>query len=174
MSITLLTTPTTPTHFPGLKLKRKGQQTPFQSFAYALFPTTKKSSPVHWQYLSMEATEGENIRCHQLQAGDQLVELLKELGESLTKALLLINTEDSYSLPREYILGVKELPFPVLIVSNSDGEEIVRCLERFEDHVFARIDAENLVDGGEQPEAKALSSMKANDPPSLSEFIQPM
>jgi hypothetical protein len=106
------------------------------------------SSPVGWQYLVTEDEETENIRLHELTTGEDLGTLLDGFKEKHTKATVLINTNDSYEVAENFVGGVKEVPFPVLVVQRTDGEEILRCLERHPgDSIHARVDAENQVDG---------------------------
>ena len=132
---------------PGLKLKLQSQTAHLQCFSYALFPTMERSCPVGWQYLVTEHEEAENIRLHQISEGDNLGALLEEFKQSYAKAVVFINTEDSYELGEGLVSSVQEVPFPLLVVKKSDGEEIVRCLERHVgDCIYARVDAENQVD----------------------------
>lgn len=136
----------------GLKLKWKNQSSVFRSFAYALFPTMEKSSPVEWYYLVTENSETENIRLHNLQSGEQLPELLSDFQTNDAKAVVLINIEDSYELSGEFVSSVKEVPFPLLIVKKTAGEEILKFIEDDTRRLYARVDAESSVDEvGEQP-----------------------
>ncbi len=104
-----------------------------------------------WQYLVTEdvSIEAENIRCHQLEKGDQVEELVERYTQSYAKALLLFNTSNDYKLEGEFLSRRKNaFSVPVLVVKRIDGEDIVRYLERYEgEDVFARIDAESTVDG---------------------------
>lgn len=138
------------THFVGLKLRRESQVEPLQSFNYALFPTMERSVPVGWQHLAMEDEEAQNIRLHELQKGEELPGLLEGFEKSYAKAVVLINTEDSYELSTDLVTSVKEVQlewFPLLIVKKTDGEEILRCVERHDtEGIYARVDAENQVD----------------------------
>ncbi len=107
----------------------------------------EKSSPVGWQYLVTEREESENIRLHALQKDDHLPNLLDEFKQSYAKAVILINFEESYEVGEELVSSVATPPFPVLIVRKSDGEEILRCIERHEgESISAKVDAENQVD----------------------------
>ena len=107
----------------------------------------EKSLPVSWQYLATEDIESENIRCHQLQPEDPVAELLSKFRKSYAKAVVLINTEDNYQLAQEFLVGVPQPTFPVVVVKQTDGDEIFRCLERYSgEDIHARVDAENLVD----------------------------
>ena len=137
----------------GLKLRLQKQTAPLQSFSYALFPTMEKSSPVGWQYLVTEQEETENIRLHSLQEGDKLPQLLDDFKQSYAKAVILINLEDSYEVSEELVSSVTTPPLPLLIVKKTDGEEILRCIERHDgESIHAKVDAENQVDAGNREE----------------------
>ena len=161
-----------PSTVTGLKLKLQSQNTVLQSFSYALFPSMSQSSPVGWQYLVTEDEEAENIRLHELVKGEGLGALLEGFKQSYAKAAVLVNMEDSYEVAEEFLSGVKEVLFPLVVVRKSDGEEIMRCLERHAgDSVYARVDAENQVDGVDklpQPVADG-ATQKAEPQSSISE-----
>lgn len=157
----------------GLKLKLENQNTLLQSFSYALFPSMKRSMPVGWHYLSTEDVEAENIRLHELAKGEDLAALLEGFKRSYAKATVLINTEDSYEVAEDFVSGIGEVPFPLLVVRKTGGEEILRCLERHAgDSIHARVDAENQVDGVDRmpPQAVALAQ-KAEPQSSISESV---
>lgn len=112
----------------------------------------EKSSPVEWYYLVTENSETENIRLHNLQSGEQLPELLSDFQTNDAKAVVLINIEDSYELSGEFVSSVKEVPFPLLVVKKTAGEEILKFIEDDTRRLYARVDAESSVDEvGEQP-----------------------
>ena len=123
-------------------MKRENDLTPLKSFDYVLFPGMKLSLPVEWTYLTTEKVESENIRCHKLQAGDHLTDLLEEFGQSYAKAVVLINTEDSYQLAEEFISSVKESNFPIVIIKKSDGDDILYYINGFE-QLFAQVNKES-------------------------------
>ena len=135
--------------FAGLKVRIADRVPRVQTFSYALFPGTEKSTPVDWKLLVADQIEGENIRCHRLLGDEQLSPLLDSFQNNHSKAVVLINTSDDYTLASGLTSGVTELHLPVIVVSKCDGERILCCLdegaERDED-VYARIHADNMVD----------------------------
>ena len=142
-----------------------------QSVSYALFPSMEKCVAVDWQCLVTEDEQAENIRLHELEQGQNLPQLLKYFKENWAKAVVLINTTDEYELAEEFVCG--DLPCPVVVVKRSDGEEMVRFLERQPtDMVYARVDAENQVDEVDQqtPVATAAPQGKDSVESSISEF----
>lgn len=75
--------------------------------------------------------------------------MLDTFKNSYSKAVVLINTSDDYEVAFKLISGVTELLLPVVVVSKSDGDQILKFLEEDEAEdvdVYARIDAENMVD----------------------------
>ena len=126
----------------------------------------EKSSPVDWQYLATESEQAENIRLHSLEPGDDLPQLLEEFKESYSKAVVLVNSEDSYEVPASIVSSVGTPLFPLFIVTKSDGEEILRCLERHEgDSIYARVDAENQVDAGSGEQVDPALNQKSSRSP---------
>ena len=135
--------------FAGLEVKIADRVPRVQTFSYALFPGTKKSTPVDWKLLVADQIEGENIRCHRLLGDEQLSPLLDSFQNNHSKAVVLINTSDDYTLASGLTSGVTELHLPVIVVSRCDGERILCCLdeaEEWDEDVEAKIHAENMVD----------------------------
>lgn len=125
-------------------MRLEKQKDVLQSFGYALFPTMMGSFPVDWHYLATERKVVQSIRIHRLQMGKNLPEILKSLDRNYVKALVLVNTEENYIIPWEMVTSVKDVPFPLLVVKKSDGQEIFRCVERhIGDSIYARVDPGN-------------------------------
>jgi len=131
----------------GLQLKLDGQDRPFASFTYALSPLTDKLAPVDWKLLvTTEDIESQHIRCHELQTGDNLSELVARFQNSYAVAVVLINSTNNYSLHPTFLPGTQEGSFPVLLLTNTDGKALLSKVEQFEENVFARISVESFVD----------------------------
>ena len=131
----------------GLQLKLDGQDRPFASFTYALSPLTDTLAPVDWKLLvTTEDIESQHIRCHELQTGDKLSELVAGFQNSYAVAVVLINSNDNYSLHPTFLAGTQEGSFPVLLLTNTDGKALLSKVEQFEENVFARISVESFVD----------------------------
>ena len=126
-------------------MKLDDQDLPFESFTYALSPLTDKLTPVDWKLLVTEKVESQHIRCHELQAGDNLSELIASFQKAHALAVVLINTSDSYILQSSFLEETQEGQFPVLVLTRSDGVELLKKVEQFE-NVFAQITAEAFVD----------------------------
>ena len=131
----------------GLQLKLDGQDRPFVSFTYALSPLTDKLAPVDWKLLvTTEDIESQHIRCHELQTGDNLPELVASFQNSYAVAVVLINTSDNFTLHPRFLAGTQEGSFPVLLLTKTDGMALLNKVEQFEENVFARISVESFVD----------------------------
>ena len=129
-----------------MQLKLDDQDLPFESFTYALSPLTDKLTPVNWKLLVTEKVESQHIRCHELQAGDNLSELIASFQKAHALAVVLINTSDNYILQSSFLEETtQESQFPVLVLTKSDGVELLKKVEQFE-NVFAQITAEAFVD----------------------------
>ena len=142
-------------------MKLDDQDLPFESFTYALSPLTDKLTPVDWKLLVTEKVESQHIRCHELQAGDNLSELIASFQKAHALAVVLINTSDSYILQSSFLEETKqESQFPVLVLTKSDGVELLKKVEQFE-NVFAQITAEAFVD----PPMSSVPSQKMGNEP---------
>ena len=105
------------------------------------------SAAVDWKILVIEDVQSQNIRCHELKAGDQLHELLEHFQSFYTKAVVLINTQENYTLAPEFHEALSKSALPVLVLLKSDGEALLHVLDNYDcDGVYAKVDAENTVD----------------------------
>lgn len=80
--------------------------------------------------------------CYELKAEDK--HNLQKVVNTFTKALILINTDESYQL-KESISGVKEVNMPIIIVTKSDGSTLLNKISN-EDYIEAFIDDGDMVD----------------------------
>ena len=61
--------------------------------------------PVDWKPLVIDDVESQHIRCHELQEGDELSMLVANFKAKHAKALILINTQDNYSIASQFLEG---------------------------------------------------------------------
>ena len=160
--------PFLPTSFPpGLQLKLDGQDRPFASFTYVLSPLTVKLTPVDWKLLvTTEHMEYQHIRCHELQAGDKLPQLIASFKKINAVAVVLINTTNNYLLHPSFLSGTQECHFPVLVLTKTDGKALLSKVEQFEENVLARICVEGFVD---LPMQQILQKTGKNSPHTIPE-----
>ncbi len=91
--------------YAGLKLRLKGRTTLIAAYTYALFPRMDKCVPVDWKILVTDDVQSQHIRCHPLQDGDELSMLVSNFKEQHAKAVILINTQDNYSIAPQFLKG---------------------------------------------------------------------
>ena len=99
-----------------------------------------------WKLLVTENVGCQNIRCHKLQSGDKLQELITGFQETNAKAVVLINTSDDYFLHPSIWAGTKKSSFPVLVLTKSDGMKLLNIVEQHERNMLAKISVESIVD----------------------------
>ena len=120
----------------------------------------EKSIPVDWQFLTTQDEQVPNIRMHQLHGDEDLLKLLEDFRQSHVVAAVFINNEENYTLSWEMASKVKEVPFPLLLVKNSDGKQILTSL-KCQQRIQAKVAAENEVDN----DIKASSQQKSGKRP---------
>ncbi len=64
-----------------------------------------KCVPVDWKILVTDDVQSQHIRCHPLQDGDELSMLVSNFKEQHAKAVILVNTQDNYSIDRQFLEG---------------------------------------------------------------------
>ena len=121
---------------------------PVARFTYVLTPLTDKLVPVDWKLLvTTESMECQNIRCHKLQPGDNLLQLIASFQRKHAVAVVLINTSDNYSLHPSFLEksqgGGK---FPVLLLTESDGIKLLNMVKQSMEEMYAKISVESFVD----------------------------
>ena len=90
--------------------------------------------------------ESQNIRCHELQAGDNLPELIADFQSAYAVAVVLINTSENYFLHSSFLTGTRKSNFPVLMLTRSDGIALMNTVKNNNHKVFAKIAVESFVD----------------------------
>ena len=123
----------------------------------------KQSSPIDWLCLTTEGEkEIENIYLHELAEGHQLVNILAGIRHA--KAAVLINTTNSYELAEEFVTGIEEVRFPVVIITRKDGSDVLNYTS-CNTSILACLGAESDVDDI-QPEQIELEHANAQNFPS--------
>lgn len=118
-----------------------------RAFTYALAPLTENNNPVKKKRLVTDDVQGDHVRVHRLEASEKLSEIVAQYrGCKQTKAIVVVNTTDSRAVDPAHLEGLEASKFPVLIVTQTDGREIMDILEREDDGVVCDIDVESAVD----------------------------
>ena len=137
----------THTHTIGLKLKVQGQTNPNICYTYTLSPFTEKLVLIDWKIIVNDDIQSQHIRCHALQPGDKVKDLISSFKQALAKAVVLINTQDNYTLAPELIEGMEKSSFPIVILTKSDGISLAEFLERhYEQDILARLDIVSMIE----------------------------
>ena len=123
----------------GLQLKLYDQNLPFASYTYALSPLTDELAQVDWKLLVTEDVECLNVRCHELQAGDNLPLLVAGFQRAHAVAVVLINTRDNYILQPLCLTETQVGQFPVLLLTKNDGMALMKKFQQYKGKVLAQI-----------------------------------
>ncbi|CAI8008749.1 hypothetical protein GBAR_LOCUS5961, partial [Geodia barretti] len=112
----------------GLQLKTHSKPL-LKAFSYALAPGTDTINPVQRKVLVVddEGVQGDHVAVHRLEPVSE-------------------THRDGLILEPAYLEGYEGSNYPVLIVSQSDGREILSLMEHKEEDVLCDIEAESAVD----------------------------
>ena len=152
----------------GLKLKLQGQQLPSACYTYALSPLMDKPVLVDWRIVvNDDDIQSQHVRCHALQPGDNVKELVATFRKALAKAVVLINTQDNYTLAPEFTEGVDKSNYPIVVLTKSDGGSLVELLEKYfgQTDVLARLDVEGMVVDLQQEQVELEQSTEGSTQP---------
>ena len=126
-----------------------------RSFTYTLSPLTQGINPVKKKVLVTDEVEGDHVRVHELQSTEKLAEIVAGYRTNkCTKAVVIVNIADSLMLEPAHLEGLESSSFPLLVVSQSDGQELKGILDQQHD-VLCDINVESTVDHPAQPQAMA-------------------
>lgn len=82
--------------------------------------------------------------------------------------MVLINTQDNYTLAPELTEGMEQGSFPIVILTKSDGISLAEFLEQYYGQdVLARLDIINMVDT-HQVQHQQLSEIHQQEDPAMS------
>ena len=129
----------------GLKVKLQGEKEPRVCFTYAISPFMDKAINMDWKCISNEDVQSQHIRCHELQSGDNVFELFHQFKKAHSKALILINTQNNYSLDSEFVEKIEKGWYPIVVITKDDGAVLTQLIESHVDQVEAKIDTVSMV-----------------------------
>ena len=131
----------------GLKLTLQYQNDPFRAFTYAPTPLTEGINPVKKKVLVTESVQGDHVFVHKLDPGDNLAQLVAEYRSNSAKAVVVVNTAESYTVHPTHLEGLEKSNFPLLVLTLSDGQKLLKALDQPDDvEVICDIDVESEVD----------------------------
>ena len=128
-----------------------------KAFTYALTPLTQGINPMKNKVVVMDRdeVEGDHVRVHELQSTEKLAEIVAGYRkDKYTKAVIIVNITDSLMLESAHLEGLESSSFPLLVVNQSDGQELISILDQL-DEVLCDINVETAVD---HPQAMAEQS----------------
>lgn len=139
----------------GLQLTWGEHNSPLKrAFTYALCPLTQGINPVKKKVLVTDEVEGDHVRVHELQPTEKLAESVAGYRKNKsTKAVVILNTADGLMLDPAHVEGLESSNFPLVVVSQSDGQELKGILDQ-QDDVLCDINVESTVDHPTQPQTE--------------------
>ena len=116
----------------GLELKVKDEEK-CQSFEFEWASIQQTPQSFDWTPVIMHDATYEHVHCHQMQPEDDLPSLLANLDSSPgTKALLLINTENDFTIHQSLLAKDQVSMYPVLVITSGSGKVLTHILEKNE------------------------------------------
>ena len=141
--------------FIGLHIRVKGKEQPLCHFSYKWAPVTSTACPIEWMPLVKCEVTYRHIRCHKLEANDDLPFLMASMNSApSTEALILINTENSLDIDPKFLPVKDRSVFPVLVVTAETGKSIMDALSKSEIEVKADLPGQS--DSAEATTSKGL------------------
>lgn len=130
----------------GLQVKVKGEPLPLLLFNYCPAPMMTHTTRVDWRVISNEPIDAHHILCHQLQPQDNLQTFITSCNIELTRALILVTTDDSYLLSRDFMWeGMATPPFPVCVLNNTNGLKLYESMSHYDaGDLFANISSKTI------------------------------
>ena len=136
----------------GLKVKLQGEKEPHVWFTYAFTPFMDEAIKMDWKCIAIEDVQSQHIRCHELQPGDNVQELFHRFKKAHSKALVLINTQNNYSVDSEFVKEIERGRYPIIVVTKDDGTALIRLIDAHVDQVEARLDAISMIKNSKEEE----------------------
>ncbi len=125
-------------------IKVKAERKP-QHYTYSWAHINASSTPqaLDWLPVSLQEETTDHIRCHHLhrESAPDASLLRATLGSSSsTKAVIVINTENSYQVDPKYFPEEAKWLVPVFIVTSDTGQTIMDTISSHEGEVSAKLD----------------------------------
>ena len=112
-----------------------------QCFEYGLGPFQQAVHSQDWTSLTSTEATYPHIRLHQLREEDSLSNFLSTMASiPATMAVILVNSEDSYTLSSKFHSEEQTPPVPMLVVTKETGKKILHLVEDHPRDVQIKID----------------------------------
>ncbi len=130
----------------GLMIKVTDEDEP-QLLTYLWADTNVSPTPqsIDWLPVSLQEEECNHIRCHQLQHESFPVFIAALDSSTSIKAVIVINTENSYRVDTKHLPEEGKHSVPVLIVTAETGRTILDTIGKHEGKVSAKVDTTDAV-----------------------------
>ena len=115
----------------GLQVKVKDEET-HQSFEYKWASIQQTPHSFDWTPVIQHDAKFDHVRCHDLQPDDLPFFLANLDSNPGTKALILINTENSFVIHSSMLAEDQASTFPVLIITQKSGNILTHLLKEYE------------------------------------------
>ena len=112
-----------------LKLQATGKCEDLGSFTYALSPLTIVPRSVDWTIITSSGADCEHIYCHELKPHDDLNELVMKCQSNHAVAVIILNCDQSYTLPQNIQISFTQTDCPVLVLATEDGKKLLKTLQ---------------------------------------------
>ena len=115
----------------GLKIRAKSQpDVQCCSFDYNFGPFKQSLRHLNWTSLTSTEATYPHIRLHQLREEDSLSYFLSMMASiPATMAVILINSENSYTLSSKFYSEEQTPPVPMLVVTKETGGKLLQLVE---------------------------------------------
>ena len=138
------------------------------AFTYTPTPVTEGINPIKKKVLVKKRARGDHVFVHKLEPGENLAQLVTEYRGNSAKAVVVVNTAESYTVHPTHLEGLEKSNFPLLILTLSDGQKLLKALDHPND-VMCDIDVESDVDHpttttDPKPSTKATLPKKSDAP----------
>ncbi len=124
-------------------IKVKDERKPqLYTYSWAHINASPTPQAIDWLPVSLQEETTDHIRCHHLQRESVDVPLLMAtLGSSSSiKAVIVINSENSYRVDPKYFPEEEKWLVPVFIVTSTTGKMIMDTISKQEEDILASVD----------------------------------
>ena len=133
----------------GLHLKLTNQANPeSRCFDYAWAACNQSARPLEWLGLTTSETTYQHIRLHELKKDDSLSYFMATLSSiPAARAMILVNSENSFRLSEKFDSEDQIPPVPVLVVTKETGRELLKLVEANPREVEVKVEVSAAVVG---------------------------
>ena len=115
----------------GLRIQLANKKEPRSlQFDFGWGAFNQPPRPIDWIPLTLKEATFQHIRLHRLEEDNNLSDFISAMDSiPATMAVILINSEDSYTLPARFYSEEQTPPVPMLVVTKETGEKLMQLVE---------------------------------------------